>query len=61
MTKLRVHACSISLDEVHLALSPLLLGSGEHLLGGLDLLKLGYRCAEHVPTLLATHVIIRKD
>ena len=30
-------------DEMHLALAPALIGSGEHLLGGLDLLKLGYR------------------
>jgi dihydrofolate reductase len=37
------------IDEIHLAISPVLLGSGEHLLGGIDVLKLGYRCTEHVP------------
>jgi len=48
-------------DEMHLAISPVLLGSGESLLGGIDLHKLGYRCTEHVPTQLATHVVLRKD
>src|SRR5918995_1219322 len=36
------------IDELHLAVSPVLLGSGEHLLQGIDLVKLGYRCVEHV-------------
>jgi dihydrofolate reductase len=48
------------IDDMHLAISPLLLGSGEHLLQGIDLKKLGYRCIEHVPTETATHVVIGK-
>ena len=32
------------IDELHLALRPVLLGSGEHLMGGLDLPALGYEC-----------------
>ena len=47
-------------DEMHLAISPVLLGSGEHLLAGIDLPKLGYQCTEHVPTPNATHVILTK-
>jgi dihydrofolate reductase len=47
-------------DEMHLAISPILLGSGEHLLAGIDLPKLGYQCAEHVPTANATHVVLAK-
>jgi dihydrofolate reductase len=47
-------------DEMHLAVSPVLLGSGEHLLAGLDLPKLGYRCTEHVPTPDATHVVLKR-
>jgi dihydrofolate reductase len=47
-------------DEMHLAISPVLLGAGEHLLGGLDAAKLGYRCSEHVPTPNATHVVLTK-
>jgi dihydrofolate reductase len=48
------------IDELHLAISPMLLGSGEPLLSGLDLKALGYECAEHVPTAQATHVVLRK-
>lgn len=47
-------------DEMHLAISPVLLGSGESLFQGLDLRALGYRCVEHVPTQGATHVVLRK-
>ncbi len=48
------------IDELHLAVSPALLGSGEALLAGIDLPKLGYRCAEHVPTARATHVVLAR-
>ncbi|MEZ4761547.1 MAG: dihydrofolate reductase family protein [Flavobacteriales bacterium] len=37
------------IDEMHLAASPTLLGTGEPLLAGLDLIKLGYRCEAFVP------------
>lgn len=47
-------------DEMHLAIAPVLLGSGEHLLNGIDTLKLGYRCVEHVPSVGVTHVVLRK-
>jgi dihydrofolate reductase len=47
-------------DEMHLAISPILLGTGEHLLAGIDAQKLGYQCTEHVPTQNATHVVITK-
>ncbi|KAB2965251.1 MAG: dihydrofolate reductase [Thermoanaerobaculia bacterium] len=46
--------------ELHLAISPVLLGRGEHLLGGLDLPALGYRCTEQVAGEMATHVILAK-
>ncbi len=47
-------------DEMHVALSPVLLGSGEHLYGELDLLKLGYSCTGHVATAKATHLVITR-
>ena len=47
-------------DEMHVAVSPILLGSGESLMSGLDLLKLGYRCTEHVGTPNATHYVIAR-
>lgn len=49
------------IDEMHLAISPVLLGSGEHLLQGLDLPALGYECAAHVAGhRAAAHVTLRK-
>jgi dihydrofolate reductase len=48
-------------DEMHLAVSPVLLGSGEHLLGGLDLLKLGFRVSEHVPMPKTTHIVLTRQ
>jgi dihydrofolate reductase len=48
-------------DEMHLAISPILLGSGENLFAGLDLHALGFRCTEHVPTPHATHVVLAKE
>jgi hypothetical protein len=45
---------------MHLAISPVILGRGEPLLAGLDLLKLGYRVSEHVPGAKATHVVMTK-
>jgi len=38
------------IDEMHLAMSPVLLGSGECLLEGIGAPKLGYHCTEHVAT-----------
>jgi len=48
------------IDELHIAISPVLLGSGEHLLSGIDLLSLGYRVSEHVATPRATHVVLAR-
>ena len=47
-------------DQIHVAIAPILLGSGEHLFGGLDLPALGYACTEHLPTSGATHVVLAK-
>jgi len=50
------------LDEVHLVIAPVLLGAGEHLLNGIDMRGLGYRCAEHVAgTRAVAHVVLRKS
>ena len=48
------------MDELHLAISPVLLGRGEHLLAGIDLVSLGYRCTEHASTSHATHVVLAR-
>jgi dihydrofolate reductase len=54
------YLCARLIDEMHLAIAPVLLGSGERLFDGVDLVQLGYECAEHVGTPSATHVVIRK-
>ena len=47
-------------DELHLALRPVLLGKGEHLMHDLDLRVLGYECWKSVPGERATHLYIRR-
>ena len=48
------------IDEIHLVISPVLLGRGEHLLAGIDAVSLGYKCTEHASTDHATHVVLTK-
>ena len=48
------------IDEIHLVMSPVLLGRGEHLLAGIDAVSLGYKCTEHTSTAQATHVVLTK-
>jgi dihydrofolate reductase len=48
-------------DTMHLAISPVLLGSGESLLADLDLVRLGYRCSEHTSSAAAMHVVLTKS
>jgi dihydrofolate reductase len=47
-------------DDMHLAISPILLGSGENLFAGINLAELGYHCTGHVASEKATHVTISK-
>jgi len=49
------------IDEMHLAQTPVLLGSGENLFAGLDLAALGYAVSERVSSPKATHVTVRKQ
>jgi dihydrofolate reductase len=48
------------IDEMHLAISPVMLGSGENLFNGIDTVKLGYQCTEHVATANATHIVLTR-
>ena len=57
---IRAYLCAQLIDELHLAVSPALLGSGEALFAGIDLPSLGFRVSEHVATPLATHVVLTR-
>jgi dihydrofolate reductase len=48
------------IDEMHLAISPVLLGAGEHLLAGLGAPVLAYECTDQVSSANATHVVLTK-
>ena len=48
-------------DELHLAISPTLLGRGENLFAGIDMLALGFRCTRHVAGERAMHVVLTKS
>lgn len=48
------------IDEMHLVISPVLLGRGEPLLAGLDMRALGFECVQFVPSEKASHVILQK-
>ena len=47
-------------DELHIALSPVLLGQGEALFAGIDLPALGYSVTEHQATEHATHIVLTR-
>jgi dihydrofolate reductase len=49
------------IDHLHLAISPILLGSGENLFANVDMLKLGYQCTERVSTPKATHIVLTRQ
>jgi len=48
------------IDEMHLAIRPVLLGSGEKLLQDIDLRALGYRCERYIAGERAAHVFLTK-
>lgn len=57
---LRQYLQASLVDDLHLAVSPVLLGRGESLFAGLDLPALGYGISQTQQTDLATHVIVRR-
>jgi dihydrofolate reductase len=57
---IRQYLTANRIDEMHLALSPVLLGEGEHLFSGINLPDLGFTPIRTVPGENATHVLIEK-
>jgi dihydrofolate reductase len=57
---IRQYLVAGQIDELHLALSPVLLGEGEHLFQGINLHQLGFRQVRAVPGESAAHILISK-
>lgn len=60
VSTVRQYLLAGAIDEMHLAVSPIVMGRGEHLFAGIDLPSLGYRVTETVPTELATHIVLTR-
>jgi dihydrofolate reductase len=60
VSTLRQYLLAGLVDELHLAVSPVVLGQGEAVFAGIDLPSLGYRVAERAPTERASHVVLTK-
>jgi dihydrofolate reductase len=48
------------IDELHFIVSPVVLGSGESLLSGINLSALGYKLTYHKTTAMAMHIVITR-
>jgi dihydrofolate reductase len=60
VSTLRQYLAARLLDEVHLAIAPVLLGRGEALFAGLDLPALGYADSEHARGERAAHLVLTR-
>jgi dihydrofolate reductase len=49
------------IDEMHIAIAPVVLGDGERLFEGVDLRARGYECVEHVASEWATHIVLQRQ
>ena len=57
---LRQYLIAGRIDEMHLAVSPVLLGEGENLFSGINLPQLGFTVSSSTPGENATHFFIKK-
>jgi dihydrofolate reductase len=49
------------IDQLHIAISPILLGSGESLFANIDTVALGYKCTEQAASPAALHCVLTKQ
>jgi dihydrofolate reductase len=61
VSTIRQYLIADQIDEIHLALSPVLLGEGEHLFSGINLRELGFESVRTVAGENATHILIKKN
>jgi dihydrofolate reductase len=60
VSTVRQYLLAGAIDELHFAISPVVLGRGEALFAGIDLPGLGYRVMEAAPTERATHLVLTR-
>ena len=60
VSTIRQYLMSGQIDEMHLAFPPVLLGEGENLFAGIDLVKLGFKPVTTTASERATHVIFER-
>ncbi len=60
VSAIRQYLMAQLVDEMHIAVRPILLGSGESVFSGMNLAELGYKCSEFQSTPVASHVLLTK-
>lgn len=61
VSTIRQYLTANQIDEMHLAVSPVFLGEGEHLFSGINLSRLGFGPPKTVPGENATHLLVKKN
>ena len=61
VSTIRQYLMAQLIDEMHIVVSPVILGSGERLFDNINLIKLGYKCIENTLTEKAMHIILTKN
>jgi dihydrofolate reductase len=61
VSTIRQYLLAGQIDELHLAMSPVLMGEGEHLFAAMNLQQLGFRVNRSVAGENATHILIEKQ